>query len=782
MVQENKVSRMDLEVICKTLKSLLGEDGNSYGVKRSLRSIVKEAHRILDGYITDPKHLFPETTNQVSMAVAKICVALSEYDIRAARLVNRLVVHLDEDADTSVAKLSTHDIKAMVSEMEVLSPKIVSSVAVITESLLNRYPFGESSNILSSTDEDANDEAIEKFAEGIDAQVGEGGFAAYMLYPFLYDTYGETQYGQKRHMILGTKASTGKSIMGKMKAALYGEFSTVIGPRPEQTHSGFDADTIAWNESIKPYAVAYIDDDNIDPGRTSREDFIKNFYNPQSMKLKVIRSGKVSYEWVQYDGYVSMNMNTFEESYSTKDEVMKRMYVFYLRRLADTYLTREEISHLHGITKDSTNELNALKNYLNKNIEKANTWLLEYTTPAFSVADRYIDYPLTQHIAMILDDAQKETGYRMVPYRVIKQDFPSLSEGTLIKKTAGLFKSGTKRHGESQKPTKCIFDNPESTITVEDVLLPEDLQDIKGDNYELTVADYEDTNFTFQKFQGVRSQVVLNDEKTIKSENAITFLNVIKSEVEKESSWIEKAGTHKPLLEIDNDELKKFKEANKTVFKLFNGVEYKSNGTAKSDNVKSVGSINIDIDNTDNTADEIINTVKAIGCDAYVVSSMRDKEDTTKLHIIFPLTKPITDKTTYLDTWKLLRDKFGQDGIVLDEQVKDWNRRIYLASSLRVNEIISTGKGIKPVEIKHSTPIKSYTTTPIHFDGDTEKMSQRVKEAEEGERNDTLNKTLFIAHKNGAPYKDLEQIARSSSLDESEVRATFKSATGFELN
>lgn len=240
---------------------------------------------------------------------------------------------------------------------------------------------------------------------------------------------------------------------------------------------------------------------------------------------------------------------------------------------------------------------------------------------------------------------------------------------------------------------------------------------------------------------------------------------------------------HEQLSKIKNDESPAYQ------FTMINLCRYNKPGTTGASNVIETSAVMIDIDGTDKPTEYILQAVDSLGVDALVVSSMRDKADTVKVHIILPTTQPIKTTDTYKRTWKAIADTLKGFGIDVDPQVKDMTRRMYVASSLRVMHRTITNRAVVPLdkptpeEIAQAERRKQWQAQARQMSAsvdDIDRAIMTVATAPNGERNATLNRVLYRLHKMGASEKDLHNIAMVSNVEtEAERRATYLSATGY---
>lgn len=241
--------------------------------------------------------------------------------------------------------------------------------------------------------------------------------------------------------------------------------------------------------------------------------------------------------------------------------------------------------------------------------------------------------------------------------------------------------------------------------------------------------------------------------------------------------------THEQLSQIKNEESPAYQ------LTMVNLCRYDKPGTTGASNVMETSAVMVDIDGTDKPTEYILQAVDSLGVDALVVSSMRDKADTVKVHIILPTTQPIKTTDTYKRTWKAIADTLKGFGIDVDPQVKDMTRRMYVASSLRVMHRTITNRAVVPLdkptpeEIAQAERRQQWQTQARQMSAsvdDIDRAIMTVATAPDGARNSTLNNVLYRLKRLGASEKDLHNVAMVSNVEtEAERRATYLSATGY---
>lgn len=241
--------------------------------------------------------------------------------------------------------------------------------------------------------------------------------------------------------------------------------------------------------------------------------------------------------------------------------------------------------------------------------------------------------------------------------------------------------------------------------------------------------------------------------------------------------------THEQLTKIKNEESPAYQ------LTMCNLCRYRDPGTTGASNVIETSAVMVDIDGTDKPTEYILQAVDSLNVDALVVSSMRDKAGTVKVHIILPTTQPIKTTDTYRRTWQMIADTLKGYGINVDPQVKDMTRRMYVASSLRVMHRVITNRAVVPLdkptpeEIAKAEQRKQWQQQMRNQTAsvdDIDRAIMTVATAPDGERNATLNRVLYRLHKMGASEKDLHNVAMVSNVEtDAERRATYLSATGY---
>lgn len=246
-----------------------------------------------------------------------------------------------------------------------------------------------------------------------------------------------------------------------------------------------------------------------------------------------------------------------------------------------------------------------------------------------------------------------------------------------------------------------------------------------------------------------------------------------------------------PIIEATHEQLTQIKDAKNSAYPLTmcNLCRYRDPGTTGASNVIETSAVLVDIDGTDKPTEYILQVVDSLQVDALVVSSMRDKVDNVKVHIILPTTQPIKTTDTYRRTWQAIARTLNGYGVDVDQQVKDMTRRMYVASSLRVMHRTIKNRAVVPLdkptpeEIAKAEQRKQWQTQMRNQTAsvdDIDRAIMTVATAPDGERNATLNRVLYRLKRLGASEKDLHNVAMVSNVEtDAERRATYLSATGY---
>ena len=322
-----------------------------------------------------------------------------------------------------------------------LAKRVLNSAATI----VSIYPVGDRGGYLVPLDPTKRSHHVEEFAKFIDAQVGFGGFAAYMLYPILYTSM---DLGIKRHIVVGTEPSTGKSILGNFLNLLYKGLPFVIGPRTEQSQSGYNATKHNWNKQIIDKPIVYIDDDAGD--HMNREDFYKNLW----MKNGITTGSGGREENNTFFGFCYSNTNTFDKSIGELEQVSKRVYVFNLvTKFNEVFKEKGASSVFYEMdTPNSQIDRDHLVNYLLDHVNDAASWLMNYVQPeaVASVNKRSEEYNM---VAFILAKFKENLHYNKelnpntlvknpwIPVEEIKKQFSfAITHKTIMQLHGGAFK------------------------------------------------------------------------------------------------------------------------------------------------------------------------------------------------------------------------------------------------------------------------------------------------------------------------------------------------------
>lgn len=246
-----------------------------------------------------------------------------------------------------------------------------------------------------------------------------------------------------------------------------------------------------------------------------------------------------------------------------------------------------------------------------------------------------------------------------------------------------------------------------------------------------------------------------------------------------------------PIIDATHEQLTQIKDAKDQAYQLtmFNLCRYDKFGTTGASNVIGTSAVLVDIDGTDKPTEYILQVVDSLGVDALVVSSLRDKADNVKVHIVLPVTRQIKNSVDYKRTWQAIANTLKGYGIDVDQQAKDMTRRMYVASSLRVMHRVITNRAIVPLdnptpeEIARFEQRQQWQTQMRNQTAsvdDIDRAIMTVATAPDGERNSTLNRVLYRLKRLGASEKDLHNVAMVSNVEtDAERRATYLSATGY---
>lgn len=302
----------------------------------------------------------------------------------------------------------------------------------------------------------------------------------------------------------------------------------------------------------------------------------------------------------------------------------------------------------------------------------------------------------------------------------------------------------------------------------------------------------DDSIFTLQPLDNLYAKVRVSD--AIHCDSFKSFTDIMRRGVDNEARLISALLLdNKPIAQATDEELARVKSKDQMTYPLnmWNLANYRENGTTAGTNIINTGAVLIDIDDTDKSVDYIVQVLNLLKTDWMLVSSLRHKENRTKVHIILPVSKPITEAAIYKRTWWKLYEYFKTFGIAIDTQVTDWTRRMYLASSNLCRRNVSTCHGLVPVlektqkEIERDKRMEEAAKNAGKLKLaklDLEKAAMKVATAPEGLRNGTLNTVLWVLKQKGATVEELRAVASVSNVEsKSELVSTFRSATGFDL-
>ena len=280
--------------------------------------------------------------------------------------------------DTSMYEINSTSALAFTEQFTSQLPQnLKTPISMMAQTLIELYDIGTRGDYLTPYDDADENEYVERFAEHIDSQVGKGGFAAYLLYPILYnDPAIRKDLGIKRHIVVGTMASTGKSILGKFLKLFYKDVPYEIGARIETSKGGYNAPKHGWNATIVDKSIVYIDDDSAD--NSEREDFYKNLWAQNGLTMGTAGKERTG----TFRGFCYSNANKFDSSISEHEQVSKRVYVFVLNKLFSSMFSRDDSNVFYSMeSRNPQITRDAVINYLNKHREDAINWLINYKQP-----------------------------------------------------------------------------------------------------------------------------------------------------------------------------------------------------------------------------------------------------------------------------------------------------------------------------------------------------------------------------------------------------------------
>lgn len=448
-----------------------------------------------------------------------------------------------------------------------LSQNLKTPVSLMCQTLIELYDIGTRGDYLTPYDDTEENEYVERFAEHIDSQVGKGGFAAYLLYPLLYnDANVRKDLGIKRHIVVGTMASTGKSILGKFLKLFYKDVPYEIGARIETSKGGYNAPKHGWNSKIADKSIVYIDDDSAD--NSEREDFYKNLWAQNGLTMGTAGKERTG----TFRGFCYSNANKFDSSISEHEQVSKRVYVFVLNKLFSSTFNRDDSNAFYSMeSRNPQISRDAVINYLNKHREDAVNWLINYKQPEDvvnnSIARGTTEYDLIVIILKLLAKVtadNKEGTTPWVPINHIKSIFgsyvgehkltgkliESLGNGKYFKTNSPfmLTKRVTDEEGNSETvflvgknhkgatPTYCVGFQSDISIDDFDKLTDEDKQELiqlfaeaTESSREMTLAN--GSVLTPEKLQAVLSVNVATDKDAAR-ELIKSFISAISTDEE----------------------------------------------------------------------------------------------------------------------------------------------------------------------------------------------------------------------------------------------------------
>lgn len=267
------------------------------------------------------------------------------YDLLSKIKVNRLAsLHksfvFDFSIEDSTVSYTFKEIEDALKENIGIPNKKVLDASVELMNDIVQFAVKPVSNILEfHQNDDGNlevqrDPILERFIALLEAQTYENVWSDIMKYPFDNQTH-----GIRKHLMFGTAASTGKSIILEAMGALY-EAASVFKPnRPE---NGFDAAN--WNADVIERFVVLLDDD--DPNRAINEDYLKNFLS-NNMPQNLARGGGQRWSEVYYGSSV-IALNT-APAFLKSPQNNKRVIFLKLTESIEEMFTQAELNHLHSL-------------------------------------------------------------------------------------------------------------------------------------------------------------------------------------------------------------------------------------------------------------------------------------------------------------------------------------------------------------------------------------------------------------------------------------------------
>lgn len=323
--------------------------------------------------------------NKVVKLLAEFINNVTNEQFKVSKFNNRVVFSVNlRRTDGSRYEINSTSALAFTEQfVSQISQNLKTPVSLMCQTLIELYDIGTRGDYLTPYDDTDENEYVERFAEHIDSQVGKGGFAAYLLYPLLYnDANVRKDLGIKRHIVVGTMASTGKSILGKFLKLFYKDVPYEIGARIETSKGGYNATKHSWNGKIVDKSIVYIDDDSAD--NSEREDFYKNLWAQNGLTTGTSGKEKTG----TFRGFCYSNANKFDSSISEHEQVSKRVYVFVLNKLFSSTFNRDDANVFYSMeSRNPKITRDAVINYLNKHREDAINWLVNYKQPEDVVND-----------------------------------------------------------------------------------------------------------------------------------------------------------------------------------------------------------------------------------------------------------------------------------------------------------------------------------------------------------------------------------------------------------
>ena len=324
-------------------------------------------------------------TSKTVKFLAEFVDNVTKEQFTVSKFNNRVVFSVNlRRTDGSMYEINSTSALAFTEQFTSQLPQnLKTPLSLMAQTLIELYDIGTRGDYLTPYDDVYESEYVERFAEHIDSQVGKGGFAAYLLYPILYnDPTVRKDLGIKRHVVVGTMASTGKSILGKFLKLFYKDVPYEIGARIETSKGGYNAPKHGWNAAIVDKSIVYIDDDSAD--NSEREDFYKNLWSQNGLTMGTAGKERTG----TFRGFCYSNANKFDSSISEHEQVSKRVYVFVLNKLFSSTFNRDDSNVFYGMeSRNSEITRDAIINYLNKHREDAINWLVNYKQPEDVVND-----------------------------------------------------------------------------------------------------------------------------------------------------------------------------------------------------------------------------------------------------------------------------------------------------------------------------------------------------------------------------------------------------------